>query len=203
VNPVELVSGTHLTGDQDPRRPMSIRFGSGAVPSERLAVSAYRISTDAPESDGTIAWDGTTLVLVEATAGSKTGIGYSYADASAARLIRDILAKAVEGADAMAPQASWTAMARQVRNIGRDGIAATAISAVDVAVWDLKARPLDVGLVTLLGRARESGRVCNSSSTPTGRIRANKPWRWPSGSRSWTSPGSRSRSAPTTSKGSA
>jgi L-alanine-DL-glutamate epimerase-like enolase superfamily enzyme len=46
-------------------------------------------------------------------------------------------------------------MARAVRNIGRAGVAATAISGVDVGLWDLKARLLELPLAGLLGRARE------------------------------------------------
>ncbi len=141
---------------------MPTPLGASAVPLERLEASAYTVPTDAPESDGTIAWESTTLVLVEATAAGKTGLGYSYTDASAAGLIRGVLAKAVEGSDALAPASAWTAMARQVRNVGRDGIAATAISAVDVALWDLKAKLLGVSLAALLGRVRDAAPVYGS-----------------------------------------
>ena len=56
----------------------------------------------------------------------------------------------------MAPVSSWTAMISRVRNLGRSGIAAMAVSAVDIALWDLKARLLDLPLTTLLGAVRES-----------------------------------------------
>jgi L-alanine-DL-glutamate epimerase-like enolase superfamily enzyme len=46
-------------------------------------------------------------------------------------------------------------MARAVRNIGRGGVASMAISAVDVALWDLKARLLGVPVTDLLGRVHE------------------------------------------------
>ncbi|HWE37814.1 MAG TPA: enolase C-terminal domain-like protein [Isosphaeraceae bacterium] len=141
---------------------MPTRLGASIVPIEGLAASAYRVPTDAPESDGTIAWDSTTLVLVEAMAGGMTGVGYSYTDASACGLIRGVLAKAVEGSDALAPASSWMKMEREVRNVGRDGIAATAISAVDVALWDLKAKLLGVALTTLLGRVCEAAPVYGS-----------------------------------------
>jgi L-alanine-DL-glutamate epimerase-like enolase superfamily enzyme len=54
------------------------------------------------------------------------------------------------------------AMARQVRNIGRPGVAATAISAVDIALWDLKARLLGQSLAGLLGPARQDVPVYGS-----------------------------------------
>ncbi len=51
---------------------------------------------------------------------------------------------------------------RAIRNLGWDGICATAISAVDVALWDLKARLLGVCLADLLGRAHEAVPVYGS-----------------------------------------
>src|SRR5438552_7823491 len=132
---------------------MSVRDG-GVVPI--VEVSVYTIPTDAPESDGTLEWDSTTLVLVSAFAGNQLGIGYTYADNGTACLVRNLLAKAVEGRDAMAVAANWEAMVRRTRNLGRPGIVSMSISAVDAALWDLKARLLGVPLVTLLGPVREA-----------------------------------------------
>ncbi|HEX6964284.1 MAG TPA: enolase C-terminal domain-like protein [Gemmatimonadaceae bacterium] len=123
---------------------------------ERLDVSAYTIPTDAPEADGTIAWDSTTIVIVEASAGGIRGLGYSYAHEAAAVLIERTLARVVRGLDAMDVPAAWDAMVRAIRNIGRPGIASSAIAAVDVALWDLKARLLGVPMVALMGAARAS-----------------------------------------------
>ena len=118
-------------------------------------MAAYRIPTDAPESDGTLEWTSTTLVAVHATAGGQRGFGYSYADTATAQLIRDLLAGVVIGRDAMAVPAGWEAMLHATRNLGRVGIVAMAIAAVDAALWDLKAQLLDVPLVTLLGAVRD------------------------------------------------
>ncbi len=134
----------------------------GAVRAE-----AYRIPTDAPEADGTFAWTATTLVVVEVEAGGRTGLGYSYTDAGAAGLASGALAEAIRGRDAMDVPACWAAMQRAVRNLGRSGIAATAISAVDAALWDLKARLLGVPLATLLGRAREMVPIYGSGGFTT------------------------------------
>ncbi|MEO7986447.1 MAG: enolase C-terminal domain-like protein [Gemmatimonadales bacterium] len=135
----------------------------GGVPVERLMVSVYRIPTDTPnESDGTLVWNATTLVLVEASARGVTGIGYTYADTATARLIHDTLAGIVRGMDVMANGKIWLALIAAVRNLGRPGIAAMAIAAVDVAVWDLKARLVDLPLVTLLGAARDAAPVYGS-----------------------------------------
>lgn len=128
----------------------------------KVAVEIYRIPTDRPESDGTLEWDSTTLVLVRSTAGAHTGLGYTYADSATATLIHDTLAKVVEGRDVMAVAACWEAMLRSTRNLGRPGIVSMAISAIDTALWDLKARLLDLPLVTLLGAERETVPVYGS-----------------------------------------
>ncbi len=141
---------------------MGTRFEDSSVRIERLDVAAYTIPTDFPESDGTYAWKHTTLVLVEATAGGKTGLGYSYADTATATLIRDALVEVVRGRDAMGISGAWSAMVAAIRNLGRSGIASMAISAVDVALWDLKARLLELPLVTLLGAVRDAAPVYGS-----------------------------------------
>ena len=122
---------------------------------DRIDVSAFTIPTDAPESDGTLAWDSTTLVLVEAQAAGITGIGYSYANTATATLIRDTLVAVVHGGDALSVPGHWAAMVEAIRNFGRPGIASMAIAAVDTALWDLKARLLKVPLVALFGAARD------------------------------------------------
>ena len=113
-------------------------------------MSAYVIPTDRPESDGTFAWDRTTMVVVEVHAGGHRGLGYTYADLAAATVAARTLSEALAGTNVMDVAAAWVAMNRAVRNAGRPGIASTAISAVDAALWDLKARLLDVPLVSLL-----------------------------------------------------
>jgi L-alanine-DL-glutamate epimerase-like enolase superfamily enzyme len=124
------------------------------APISSVTVSAYRVPTDALEADGMFEWDSTTMVVAEVTAGDRTGLGYTYAAAATAALIEDMLAPLLPGADAFATELLWQAMVGKVRNAGWRGIAATAISALDVALWDLKARLLEVPLVQLLGAAR-------------------------------------------------
>lgn len=127
---------------------------SGAVV-DQVEVSAYRIPTDAPnESDGTLVWRDTTLVVVELTAAGVTGLGYTYADVAAARFVHEHLASVVRGTDALATGSAWKEMVSRVRNLGWCGVAAMAISAIDSALWDLKARLLDLPLLQLLGACR-------------------------------------------------
>jgi L-alanine-DL-glutamate epimerase-like enolase superfamily enzyme len=136
---------------------------------ERLDVHAYTIPTDQPESDGTLEWDSTSVVVVEAHGGGRTGLGYTYCDTSAAGVVRSLLAPIVEGEDATAVRALWLRLGARLRNAGRPGIGFCALSAVDQALWDLKARLLDVPLVDLLGVAHDgvpiygSGGFCSYS----------------------------------------
>src|SRR5437763_1817635 len=121
-----------------------------------LKVSAYKIPTETPEADGTYEWDSTTLVLVEVKGGGKLGLGYTYADSATATLIEDKFKRLIIGHDAMSVKAAWISMLRSIRNLGRPGICSMAISAVDTALWDLKARLLDLPLAKLLGQVRDA-----------------------------------------------
>lgn len=107
-----------------------------------------------PESDGTLEWHETTIVLVEISAGGNTGLGFTYADVATAKLIDHLLAPLVKGADAFAIGALWQKMGIAVRNLGRSGITAMAIAGVDNALWDLKARLLGLSVAGLLGAVR-------------------------------------------------
>jgi L-alanine-DL-glutamate epimerase-like enolase superfamily enzyme len=70
-------------------------------------------------------------------------------------LIHDLLGREIIGRDAMDIPAAHVALIRSVRNIGRPGIASTAISAVDNALWDLKAKLVGLPLFKLLGEFRK------------------------------------------------
>jgi L-alanine-DL-glutamate epimerase-like enolase superfamily enzyme len=129
---------------------------------ERVEVSAYTVPTDSPESDGTLRWDSTTMVLVEATGGGERGLGYTYGDVSVGKFVESKLAGEVEGADALSPPAAWTAMQNAIRNAGRQGVGAMAVSAVDVALWDLKARLLGLPLADVLPRFHDAAPIYGS-----------------------------------------
>lgn len=129
---------------------------------EGVRAEPFKIPTDAPEADGTFAWNATILVVVEVTAGDRTGLGYTYSHGSITGLVMGVLGPLIQGRDAFDVPALHVAMIRQVRNLGWRGLCATAISAVDVALWDLKARLLDVPLAKLFGQAREAVPVYGS-----------------------------------------
>jgi L-alanine-DL-glutamate epimerase-like enolase superfamily enzyme len=130
---------------------------------ERLEVSAHTIPTDEPESDGTLEWDSTTIVVVRVHAGDTVGLGYTYTHDAAVRLIEDKLAPAVRGVDATADLSrAWHEMGRLLRNVGRPGMGFMALSAVDIALWDLKARLLGQPLVDVLGGVRDEAAIYGS-----------------------------------------
>ncbi|MEU6772334.1 enolase C-terminal domain-like protein [Streptomyces sp. NPDC046759] len=120
---------------------------------DAVDVHAFEVPTDGPdgkEQDGTLEWDSTTMVLVRVHAGGRTGLGYTYGDVSVASFVESKLAPLLPGADASSPPALWHLMGRQIRNAGRPGVGAMAVSAVDVALWDLKARLLELPLIHVL-----------------------------------------------------
>jgi L-alanine-DL-glutamate epimerase-like enolase superfamily enzyme len=133
-----------------------IMISTTKVNIEEVKVSAYKVPTDNPESDGTLKWDSTTVVLTEISAGDKTGLGYTYNHEAAANLISSKLTEVIKNSDAMNTPLIWNNMHKAVRNIGRPGIASSAISAVDIALWDLKSKILDLPLVVLMGQVRSS-----------------------------------------------
>jgi L-alanine-DL-glutamate epimerase-like enolase superfamily enzyme len=134
---------------------------------ESIDVSVYTVPTDAREADGTLAWDSTTMVLVRARSGGVTGTGWTYGPLSCARTITDTLTEVVLGTAVMDVGAAFTAMVASIRNYGRSGVAGYAISAVDIALWDLKARLLGLPLHRLLGAVRTEVPVYGSGGFTT------------------------------------
>lgn len=167
----------HPRNAQSPAATHSIASSNAldTTPIAAVRAHAYKIPTDAPEADGTFEWNSTTLIVVEIDAGGCTGLGYTYTDASAVALIRDTLAPELVHEDAGRINALTQRLWRRVRNIGRSGLCATAISALDLALWDLNATLLDVPLVQLLGGPlREQVQIYGSggfTSYDDGRLR--------------------------------
>jgi L-alanine-DL-glutamate epimerase-like enolase superfamily enzyme len=129
---------------------------------ERLQVDVYHVPTEEPEADGTLTWDHTTVVTVRAQAVGSTGLGFTYGSAACAPFIGELLEPVVVGRDPMDVPGAWTGMVKAIRNQGRPGIASMAISAVDTALWDLKARLLGQPLARLLGLVRDEVPVYGS-----------------------------------------
>lgn len=129
---------------------------------EALTTSVYVVPVDPPEADGTLSWDHTTVVAVHAAADGQEGLGFTYGPAACAAVIDELLSGAVVGRDPMDVPGAWTSMVRAIRNSGRPGVVSMAIAAVDIALWDLKARLLGLPLTALLGRVRDAAAVYGS-----------------------------------------
>ena len=123
---------------------------------ESVAASAYTVPTDRPEADGTLTWDATTLVLVQVRCDGQVGTGWTYGSPACAEVVNGLVRPLLLGRGPLDTGAAWSAMVRALRNVGRPGIGGMALSAVDCALWDLKARLLGVPLHRLLGAVHES-----------------------------------------------
>jgi L-alanine-DL-glutamate epimerase-like enolase superfamily enzyme len=123
---------------------------------EKVDVSAYTIPTDAPEGDGTFRWDSTTLVLCEIRAGNQTGLGYTYGNQATASVADQLASKCLLHRPALDIPRLHLSMLEKVRNDGSRGIASMAISALDVGLWDLKAKLMGVSLIDLFGAGHTS-----------------------------------------------
>lgn len=125
------------------------------APVESVSAVAYTIPTDAPEADGTLSWDSTTLIVVEVRAGDTCGLGWTYGAAVVADLITGKLADVVVGRSPLDIAARFRDLVAEVRNVGRGGVGGQAVSAIDTALWDLKARLFSIPLYRLLGAVRD------------------------------------------------
>jgi L-alanine-DL-glutamate epimerase-like enolase superfamily enzyme len=132
------------------------------APVTEVRVRAFTVPTDEPESDGTLEWEATTIVVVELEAEGECGLGYAYGDRSVAAFADSMLRPCLYEADAMRPPAAWAAMQRAIRNAGREGVGAMAVSAADVALWDLKARLLGLCLADALPRFHDAAPIYGS-----------------------------------------
>ena len=142
-----------------------MRYGRAGI--ESVDVSVYEVPTDRPEADGTLAWTSTTMVLVEVRAGAQSGLGWTYAGSGSATVVKEQLSAVCVGTSPMDVPALNERMARACRNLGRSGLVACAISAVDIALWDLKARVLGLPLTALFGQARADVPIYGSGGFTT------------------------------------
>jgi L-alanine-DL-glutamate epimerase-like enolase superfamily enzyme len=107
------------------------------------------------------------MIVVQMQAGGMSGLGYTYAHRTAALVARELVEKHCVGKDAMAIAELFVDMRRSQRNYGSGGIGATALSAVDMALWDLKAKLLGASLAAMLGKSRDAAPVYGSGGFTT------------------------------------
>ncbi len=136
-------------------------------PIAQVSTAAYRFPTPQPEADGTLQWEATIAITVTLQAGGHAGLGWTYSSAAAATVIQEKLTSVVRDRDAYDITGGWTAMHRVCRNLGTRGLVMHALSAVDIAWWDLKARLLNVPLTALMGSSRSEVPVYGSGGFTT------------------------------------
>lgn len=134
---------------------------------DEVQAAAYAIPTAGPEADGTLSWSSTTVVVVTARCADVVGTGWTYAHRAAASVVNDLFAGVVQGRDPMGVPACHAAMRIAARNALVPGLTGMALSAVDVALWELKARLVGVPLADLFGRARTAVPVYGSGGFTT------------------------------------
>jgi L-alanine-DL-glutamate epimerase-like enolase superfamily enzyme len=131
-------------------------------------VAAYTVPTELPEADGTLAWQKTTVVVVDVeTRAGVRGLGFAYGHTAMVDVIKQTLLPEIIGRDVRDTGEAWSAMVRSIRNLGRPGIASMAISAVDLALWDTKARTFDQPLHRVLGAIRTAVPIYGSGGFTT------------------------------------
>lgn len=161
-----LASGDRRASSVDPGPPPN-RVGADGDRVLAVDACAFTVPTDRPEADGTLAWDQTTVVVARVSAGGFEGIGWTYSSEAIVGLIRGLLGDVVVGSNPFDIVDIHERMIRALRNLGRRGLAATAVSALDIALWDLKARLLHTPLAGLFGRCRRSVPVYGSGGFTT------------------------------------
>lgn len=146
----------------DPIDPIrSLRFQSVRVPLP-TPISDAKVLTGRQKPMTEVA----VLFATVTTVSGRTGLGLSYAkraggDAQFAHA-REI-APAILGADANDIQRLWTVLSWAGASVGRSGAGIQAISAIDTALWDLKAKRADLPLAKLLGAHHDRIRCYNTS----------------------------------------
>lgn len=121
-----------------------------------VKVHFFKIPTVSPsECDGTLCWDSTGLLVVEVQTQDFLGVGYTYTDEAAKALVKTRFAPLLKSNDPSHIQKAMQVLFVEARNIGHQGIVAAALSALDIALWDLKAKLLQIPLSDLLGRHSE------------------------------------------------
>ena len=125
-------------------------------------VDVYRFPTPGPEADGTLTWDATTAVAVTLHGDGTTGLGWTYSSPAAASVIATHFTPLLCGRGVHDITETAAAMQKAARNFGASGLVGQAISAVDIALWDLKAKLAGLPLTTLLGGCRTTVAIYGS-----------------------------------------
>ena len=130
---------------------------------ERVEVAVARVPLADPVRFSNRVVEAREYCLVRVTGDNgKVGLGYSYAVNNSGRLRAGAILEAIGpmllGAESLATEELWQRIYQQVLLIGRTGAVMRALSAADIALWDLNAKSAGLPLYKYLGAAKP-GRV--------------------------------------------
>ena len=95
------------------------------------------------------------------------GLGFTTHSGPVAPVINDHFARLLVDEDCMATEKLWDMMYRIASPYGSSGLASYAISAVDLALWDLKGKLLDRPVYELLGGPARDSIFCYATGNDT------------------------------------
>jgi len=138
-------------------RPARDRQGVGVrMIIEQVLARTVRVPLERPVRTSDLVIDAREFVVVDLHADGLVGRGYGFTrDGLVAETVARNLAPLLVGEDARFPERHWERMWRATRYLGRRGLLMRALSAVDIALWDLKAQAAGQPLWALLGGYRE------------------------------------------------
>lgn len=124
---------------------------------DRIETAYYRLPLEPLGDAGHGPIDSEELITVKLRAEGLEGHGYSYTIGRGGRAVRALidhdLAPLIEGRDADDIETLWKLMWQRLLYVGRGGLAAFAIAAVDIALWDLHGLREQKPLYALFGAA--------------------------------------------------
>lgn len=144
-------------------------MNSSQLPIRKAEIQSFAIPTATQEADGTLSWDKTTLIIAHLQAGTKSGLGYTYGHHGIRAMGETLASSCLIGREPFDIPSLHAQMRRKIRNNGNCGMTAMAVSMLDIALWDLKARLLGCSVSRLLGKAIDgtpaygSGGFCSYS----------------------------------------
>lgn len=126
-----------------------------------IVVNHYGVPIEGPSVDATHGkMDTVELIVVEMTTDNGLkGLGYAYTIGVGGSAIKRLIEKSLKpiliGENADFKHKLWEKMWWHLHWVGRGGIASFAISAIDIALWDLHAKSLGVPLYKLIGAHKQ------------------------------------------------
>jgi L-rhamnonate dehydratase len=146
--------------DVTPRPTTTPRVPRQSVPGFVSPLERY---PDLPRARWTDPWKRTACVV---TADDGTfGLGFTIHGGPVERIINDHFAAVLVGENCLATEKLWDVLQRVSSPYGTAGLASYAISAVDLALWDLKGKLLGRPVYELLGGPQKEQIVCYASNT--------------------------------------